>query len=146
MSKVKIFGLLESEQVLLEPTTETRYRLDTPVEASLVNAWVTVQGELEDSVLRQAEVVRVEKNTGKVSRRGVIVETAPNLPPEYNGQGGILYQPDKGRYYLLSTGPVDEPIQGDFSAYVDKNVDVRGQFGEKSYILYNAQVKVREEA
>lgn len=144
MSKVKVFGVLETDQVLLEPTTETRYFLSRPMSPELVNTWVTLQGELEDSVLRDPQVIRVEKHTGKVTRRGVMVESAPNLPPEYNGQGGILYQPDKGRYYLLSAGPTDEPVQGDFQAYLGKSVHVRGEFGEPIYILYNVQVKVRE--
>ncbi len=139
----KIFGILESPDLLLEPVSETHYRLEGPVDPSLVGSWMTVQGEVMGETIAQARVMRVEKNQGKVTRSGVIVADAPNPPPEASGESAFLYQVAKGRYYLLSAGPPGEPVQGDFSAYVGQAVQVTGLLSSVPYILYNARVRVK---
>jgi hypothetical protein len=141
MAKGKLFGVLESTTVLLEPIGEKRYHLEgARVEPALINAWVTVAGDIMGDTIANAEIVNVEKNSGRVTRQGVIVADAPNKPPEATGQGGYLYQAGKGRYILLSAGPTDQPVQGDFGAYVDRNVRVSGTYGSARYILYNVRV------
>ncbi|GEM_PF-1552631 len=139
----KIFGILESPDVLLEPVSEVHYRLEGPVDPGLVGSWMTVQGEVVGETIAQPQVVRVEKNQGKVTRSGVVVADAPNPPPEAPEGGVFLYQVAKGRYYLLSAGPPGEPVQGDFSAYVGQPVQVTGLLGSVPYILYNARVRVK---
>lgn len=143
MAKKKVFGVLESEAVLLEPVSETRYRLNGEIDTGYVGQWLTVQGQVKDESIANAAVASVEKNTGKVTRSGTLVMEAPNLPPEANGQGGYLYQPTKGRYLLLSSGATDEPVAGDFSQFEGQAVKVRGQFGASNYILYNAKVSAK---
>lgn len=139
----KVFGVLESENVLLEPVNEVRYQLDSEVDGELVGQWLTVQGEIDGERIENAAVANVEKNTGKVTRSGLLTDAAPALPPEANGQGAYLYQQSKGRYLLISEGPVDSPVQGDFSGLVGSQVKVAGEFGEANYILYNARVNAK---
>lgn len=139
----KVFGVLESENVLLEPVNEVRYQLDCKVDGELVGQWLTVQGEVEGERIENAAVASVEKNTGKVTRTGLLTDAAPALPPEANGQGAYLYQQSKGRYLLISEGPVGSPVQGDFSGLVGSQVKVAGEFGEANYILYNARVNAK---
>lgn len=139
MSK-KIFGVLEREDVLLEPVNETRYQLFGDIDTALVGQWITVQGEVEGQQIANAAVTNVEKNSGKVTRAGLMTDTAPALPPEANGQGAYLYQESKGRYLLLSDGPVNEPVRGDFSGLLGQDVKVTGEFGTVNYVLYNAKV------
>ncbi len=139
----KIFGILESPDLLLEPVSEVHYRLEGPVDPDLVGSWMTVQGEVMGETIAQARVVKVEKNQGKVTRSGVIVADAPNPPPEASEESAFLYQVAKGRYYLLSAGPPGEPVQGDFSAYVGQSVQVTGVLSSVPYILYNARVRVK---
>ena len=143
MAKSKLYGVLESEGVLLEPVTETRYAVNGDVDSELVGEWLTIQGTVDGQTVKGAKVTRVEKSTGKVTRSGVIVADAPNLPAEANGAGGFLYQAKKGRYMLLSQGDVNEPIQGDFGKYAGKSVKVSGKFGDKTYILYNVKVTAK---
>jgi hypothetical protein len=140
MAKQKLMGILESESVLLEPVSETRYRLQGEIVRDLIGSWVTVAGDVEEETIANAAVIGVEKNSGRSTRAGTIVATAPNLPPEANGAGGYLYQPKKGRYYLLSSGAPGAPVQGDFSAYIGQDVKVSGELRGVSYILYNAKV------
>ena len=136
----KIFGVLEREDVLLEPVNETRYELFGDIDAGLVGQWMTVQGQVEGQRIANAAVTNVEKNNGKVTRAGLMTDAAPALPPEANGQGAYLYQESKGRYLLVSDGPVDEAVRGDFSALIGKDVKVAGEFGTANYVLYNAKV------
>lgn len=143
MTKQKIVGILESESVLLEPVSEMRYRLLGEIDCAHVGSWVTVAGDIAATTVTNAAVVTVEKNSGKSTRAGVIVITAPNLPPEANGAGGYLYQSKKGRYFLLSSGAPGEPVQGDFSAYVDQDVKVSGELKGSSYILYNVKIAMK---
>jgi hypothetical protein len=140
MAKQKIMGVLESESVLLEPISETHYRLQGEIGSDLVGSWVTVTGDVEADTIADIAVIGVEKNSGRSTRVGTVVATAPNLPPEANGAGGYLYQPKKGRYYLLSSGAPGAPIQGDFSAYIGQDVKVSGELRGVSYILYNARI------
>jgi hypothetical protein len=145
MSKSKIFGVLEAPNVLLDPVSENRYWLSSgDIDQSLVGSWITVSGDVKDQTVERPEVVKVEKNRGKVSRIGTIVADAPNLPPEFNGQGAILYQASKSRYYLLSEGSSDEPIRGDFSRFIDRQVKVSGELSTVPYILYNAKVTAKK--
>lgn len=143
MVKQKIYGVLESDSVLLEPVSETRYQLTTKLDDTLVGNWLTVAGSVADHTIADAEVTSVEKSTGKSTRAGTIVATAPNPPAEANGAGGFLYQEKKGRYFLLSSGAPDEPIQGDFQTYVGQDVKVSGEYGDTSYILYNVKVSAK---
>jgi len=136
----KIFGVLEREDVLLEPVHETRYQLIGDIDTALVGQWMTVQGQVEGARIADAIVANVEKNSGKVTRAGLLTDSAPALPPEANGQGAYLYQESKGRYLLVSDGPVDEAVSGDFSALIGKDVKVAGEFGTANYVLYNAKV------
>lgn len=136
----KIFGVLEREDVLLEPVNETRYQLVGDIDAALVGQWMIVQGQVEGQRIGDAVVANVEKNSGKVTRSGLLTDSAPALPPEANGQGAYLYQESKGRYLLVSDGPVDEAVSGDFSALIGKDVKVAGEFGTANYVLYNAKV------
>jgi hypothetical protein len=140
MAKQKLMGVLESESILLEPVSETRYQLQGEIGCDLIGFWVTVAGEVEGGAIANVAVIGVEKNSGRATRVGTIVATAPNLPPEANGAGGYLYQPKKGRYYLLSSGAPDKPVQGDFSTYIGHNVKVSGELRGVCYILYNAKV------
>lgn len=141
MAKTKVFGVLESPSVLLEPVDERRYTLaGDKAAAELVGTWVTVAGEIDGRRIEEPEIVNVEKYTGRVTRAGVIVDSAPNLPPEATDQGGYLYQESKGRYFLLSEGNIDEPIRGDYSQYVGKPVRVTGTFADAPYILYKTRV------
>jgi hypothetical protein len=140
MAKQKIFGVLESSTVLLEPVSEKRYHIQGEMDPDLAGSWVTVSGNLQGDVIADAEVTNVEKSKGKATRTGVIVEDAPNLPPEATGEGGYLYQQKKGRYLLLSTGAPGEPVQGDFSQYTGQEIKVSGEFGNASYILYKVKV------
>ena len=139
----KVFGVLESDNVLLEPVNEVRYRLNGEVDRGLVGQWLTVQGEVDGERIKNAAVANVEKNRGKVTRSGLLTDAAPTVPPEANGQGAYLYQQSKGRYLLISEGPVDSPVQGDFSDLVGSQVKVAGEFGEANYILYNARVSAK---
>ncbi len=143
MAKQKIYGVLESDSVILEPISGTRYHLGKRLESDLVGSWLTVAGSVEDQSILSPEVTSVEKIAGKSTRAGTIVATAPNLPPEANGAGGFLYQEKKGRYFLLSTGAPGEHIDGDFSAYVGQDVKVVGEFGDASYILYNVRISAK---
>ena len=143
MAKQKIYGVLESDTVLLEPVSEVRYRLDTSMDAQLVGSWVTVAGTVTDSHIDGVEVATVEKSSGKTTRAGTLVSTAPNLPAEANGAGAFLYQEKKGRYFLLSSGAPGVPIQGDFTALLGQEVKVVGEYGDASYILYNAKVSAK---
>lgn len=136
----KIFGVLEREDVLLEPVNETRYQLFGDIDAALIGQWMTVQGEVEGQRIVNAAVANVEKNSGKVTRTGLMTDIAPALPPEANGQGAYLYQESKGRYLLVSAGPSDEAVSGDFSALIGKEVKIAGEFGTANYVLYNAKV------
>jgi len=139
----KIFGVLERNDVLLEPVDETRYHLAGDIDAGLVGQWLTVQGRVNGNHVADAVVANVEKNSGKVTRAGLLVDQPPALPPEANGQGAYLYQQSKGRYILISDGPVDGPVSGDFSAFLGQEVKVAGEFGTASYILYNAKVSTK---
>lgn len=139
----KIFGVLEREDVLLEPVNETRYQLIGDIDAGLVGQWMTIQGEVEGERIANAAVANVEKNSGKVTRAGLMTNIAPALPPEANGQGAYLYQESKGRYLLISDGPVDEPVRGDFSDLIGQDVKVAGEFGTANYVLYNAKVSLK---
>lgn len=139
----KIFGVLESENVLLEPVNEVRYQLAEKVEPALVGKWLTVQGEIEEQRIKKPSVANVEKNSGKVTRTGLLTDAAPMLPPEANGEGAYLYQQSKGRYLLVSDGPVDSPVSGNFSDLVGSEVKVSGEFGEANYILYNARISAK---
>jgi len=139
----KIFGILEEENVLLEPVNETRYRLSGDIDAALVGKWMTVQGQVEGEHIANAAVTNVEKDSGKVTRSGLLLDEAPGLPPEANGQGAYLYQQNKGRYLLVSNGPVDTPVSGDFAAFLGQDVKVTGEFGTVSYVLYNAKISVK---
>jgi hypothetical protein len=143
MAKQKIFGIMESVSVLLEPVSEKRYYVQREMQSDLAGSWVTVAGNVQDSTIVDAEVVSVEKNAGKATRAGTIVAEAPNLPPEATGQGGYLYQQKKGRYLLLSTGKPGEPVQGNFSQYVGQEVKASGEFGDASYILYNVKISTK---
>lgn len=143
MAKQKIYGVLESASVLLEPVSETRYELSESLDSELVGCWITVAGTVEATTISAPEVSSIDKNTGKTTRAGTIVATAPHLPPEANGKGGFLYQEKKGRYFLLSSGAADEAIQGDFQEYVGQDVKVTGEFGESNYILYNVRVALK---
>ncbi|MGB5051190.1 MAG: hypothetical protein WBO46_19745, partial [Caldilineaceae bacterium] len=125
----KIFGVLEKENVLLEPVNETRYLISGDIDAALVGQWITIQGQVDGERIKQAAVANVEKNSGKVTRSGLLTDTAPTLPPEANGQGAYLYQAGKGRYLLISDGPVDAPITGEFSDLLGQEVKVAGEFG-----------------
>lgn len=136
----KIFGVLERKDVLLEPVNETRYQLIGDIDAALVGQWMTIQGEVEGERINKAAVSNVEKNSGKVTRIGLLTNVAPALPPEANGQGAYLYQESKGRYLLVSGGPVNEPVSGDFSDLLGRDVKVAGEFGTANYVLYNAKV------
>ncbi len=142
MSK-KIFGVLESQNVLLEPVNETRYHLSGEIDAALVGQWMTVQGQVEGAHIADAVVANVEKNSGKITRAGVLLEQAPVLPPEANGAGAFLYQQSKGRYLLVSDGPVDAPVSGEFTALIGQDVKVTGEFGAANYVLYNAKVSAK---
>jgi hypothetical protein len=143
MAKEKLFGILEAEATLLEPVSEQRYRLEGETGADLVGSWVTINGEVNGEVIRKAKIANVEKAKGKVTRAGTITATAANLPPEANGQGGYLYQEKKGRYFLLSSGPADQPVTGDFSQFVGQEVKAIGELGEVNYIMYNAKVSAK---
>ncbi len=139
----KIFGVLERNNVLLEPVNETRYHLAGDIDADLVGQWMTIQGQVDGSHIADAVVANVEKNSGKVTRAGLLVDQAPALPPEANGQGAYLYQQSKGRYLLVSDGPVNSPVSGDFRAFVGQEVKVAGEFGAVNYVLYNAKVSAK---
>lgn len=139
----KIFGVLEREDVLLEPVNETRYQLSGDIDTALVGQWMTIQGQVEGERIANAAVANVEKNSGKVTRSGLMTDVAPALPPEANGQGAYLYQGSKGRYLLVSDGPVDEAVSGDFSTLIGKDAKVTGEFGTANYILYNAKVSAK---
>jgi hypothetical protein len=143
MAKQKIAGVLESESVLLEPLKEVRYRLQGEIDGNLVGSWVTVAGNVEECTIANAAITNIEKRSGRSTRIGTIVATAPNLPPEANGAGGYLYQPKKGRYFLLSSGAPGEPVQGDFRGYVGQDVKISGELRGASYILYNAKVMLK---
>lgn len=143
MAKQKLFGVLEGETTLLEPVSEQRYQLEGVSGADLVGSWVTISGEVNGEVIRNAKIDNVEKSAGKVTRAGTITASAPNLPAEANGQGGYLYQEKKGRYFLLSSGPADQPITGDFSQFVGQEVKASGELGKVNYILYNAKVSAK---
>jgi hypothetical protein len=140
MTKQKMTGVLESESVLLEPISEVRYRLQGKIDGNLVGSWVTVAGEVQEGTIVDVSVTSTEKSSGRSTRAGTIVATAPNLPPEANGAGGYLYQPKKGRYFLLSSGAPGAPVQGDFRGYVGQDVKISGELRGVSYILYNAKV------
>lgn len=139
----KIFGVLERENLLLEPVNETRYHLSEAVDTALVGKWITVQGEVEGERIDSPAVTSVEKDMGKVTRIGVLVDQAPVLPPEANGEGAYLYQAGKGRYLIVSEGPVDTPVSGDFTPYLGQDVKVSGEFGAANYVLYNAKVSLK---
>lgn len=143
MSKQKIAGVLESSSVLLEPISEIRYQLQGEIDCALIGSWVTVTGEIGEGGIANAAVTSVEKNSGKSTRAGTMVATAPNLPPEATGAGGYLYQAKKGRYFLLSSGAPGEPVQGDFRTYLDQEVKVSGELKGSNYILYNAKVAAK---
>lgn len=136
----KIFGLLEDENVLLDPVHEIRYHVAGDIDAALVGKWMTIQGQIGERQITNAAVTTVEKDSGKVTRTGVLVDQAPALPPEANGQGAYLYQKRKGRYLIVSDGPVDEPVSGDFTAFVGQNVKVTGEFGAANYVLYKVKI------
>ncbi len=139
--KTKIFGVLEREDVLLEPVNEVRYHLSGDIDSELVGQWVTIQGQVEEGRIEAVAVANVEKNSGKVTRAGLLTDSAPALPPEANGAGAFLYQQSKGRYLIVSAGAVDEPVSGDFSALLGQDVKVSGEFGTANYVLYNATVR-----
>ncbi|RLT35347.1 MAG: hypothetical protein DWI57_15680 [Chloroflexi bacterium] len=139
----KIFGVLERGNVLLEPVNETRYQLSGEIDAALVGKWMTVQGQVEGTQIANAAVTNLEKDSGKVTRLGLLLNTAPALPLEANGQGAYLYQQSKGRYLLVSQGAVDAPVSGDFSAFLGQDVKVMGEFGAVNYVLYNAKVSAK---
>lgn len=139
----KIFGVLERKNVLLEPVDETRYHLTGDIDTRLIGQWMTVQGRVDGTHIADAVVASVEKNSGKVTRAGLLVNQAPTLPPEANGKGAYLYQQSKGRYILVSDGSVDGPVSGDFSAFLGQEVKVAGEFGTANYILYNAKVSTK---
>lgn len=139
----KIFGVLERHNVLLEPVDETRYHLAGDIDTGLVGQWMTVQGRVDGTHVADAVVASVEKNSGKVTRSGLLLHQAPTLPPEANGQGTYLYQQSKGRYILVSDGPVDGPVSGNFSAFYGQEVKVAGEFGTANYILYNAKISTK---
>jgi len=139
----KIFGVLERENVFLEPVNETRYQLIGDIDMALVGRWMTIQGEVDGQRIANAAVANVEKSNGKVTRTGLMTDAAPALPPEANGQGAYLYQESKGRYLLVSDGPVNEPVRGDFSGLLGQDVKVTGEFGAANYVLYNAKVSAK---
>jgi len=139
----KIFGVLERCNMLLEPVNETRYHLLGDIDAALVGQWMTIQGQVEEDRINDAVVANVEKNSGKVTRAGLLVDKAPALPPEANGAGAFLYQQSKGRYLLVSDGPADAPVSGDFAPLLEKNVKVTGEFGTANYVLYNAKISAK---
>ncbi|MEZ4633652.1 MAG: hypothetical protein R2873_06620 [Caldilineaceae bacterium] len=130
-------------QRTLEPISETRYSLGSALDADLIGAWVTVAGAVDDSRIDAVEVASVEKSSGKTTRARYASRHRFNLPAEANGAGAYLYQEKKGRYFLLSSGAVDEPIQGDFADLVGQEVKVAGEYGSASYILYNAKVSAK---
>lgn len=139
----KIFGVLERGNVLLEPVNETRYHLSGDIDAALVGKWMTVQGQVEGAHIANAAVTNVEKDSGKVTRIGLLLDAAPALPPEANGQGAYLYQQSKGRYLLVSEGAVDAPVSGDFATFLGQDVKVTGELGAANYVLYNAKVSAK---
>jgi len=136
----KIFGVLERGNVLLEPVNETRYQLSGEIDPALVGQWMTIQGQVEENRIVNAVVSNVEKNSGKVTRAGLLVNSAPSLPPEANGAGAYLYQQSKGRYLVVSDGAVDAPVSGDFTPLLGQDVKVTGEFGAANYVLYNTQI------
>lgn len=144
MKNRKIFGVLENEACLLDPVSETRYRLHDDLDEELVGQWLTIEGKVDEDTIRTPQVTRVEKNEGKVVRTGVIVSQAPTTPPFANGDSLFLYQKSKGRYYLLSEGSPDEPVGGDFQKYEGMTVKVTGELDDPAYILYRTRISPRK--
>ncbi|MCL4835346.1 MAG: hypothetical protein KJZ86_23105 [Caldilineaceae bacterium] len=139
----KIFGVLERQNVLLDSVSEIRYTLSGEIDGDLVGQWLTIQGEMEENHIANATVTNVEKSIGKVTRNGLLVDSAPARVPEANGLGAYLYQQAKGRYILISDGPVDAPVSGDFAGLVGQDVKIAGEFGKSNYVLYNARVSAK---